>query len=140
MLDFSKVFKSSYKLYLDSISYQSIPASPEVVRINVKLKDEVLFSLQDDSALKMTVRRSLIFDPDVVYNLSVAYAVVFDFKDGLDFDKTSVNWEEILQDVPEYQGIIDALMCRISLLIAQISSSGGQNPLVTQPCLNTDKT
>ena len=130
MFEFNSAFKSGYRIYLDGISYQSVPEPMEQIQVSVTATDDVDFTLKGTSVVRMTVKRQLTFNPDVAYRLYVAYVAEFDILDGAALEP---DWEKQLRASAECRKVLRNVMGRISLLISQISSSGGQVPLVTPP-------
>ena len=95
--------------------------------------DNINVEIKSNSGVKIIVTRSLYFAPEEIFRLSVAFGA------DLKFEPQKVNeynWNEInLADEFRDNGafVTDNLMSRISLLIAQITSSFGQQPLLLAP-------
>ena len=83
--------------------------------------------------VKVTVMRSLKFEPEEIFELSVSYGAILKIKKEKEMD---YNWNQI--DLAEEfrmngQFVLGNLMNRMSLLIAEITSSFGQAPLILTP-------
>lgn len=81
----------------------------------------------------MTVNRVLKFDPEEIFELSVSYGAILKFKHEKkeDYDWNNINLAEEFRENGQF--VLANLMNRISLLIAEITSSFGQTPLVLPP-------
>ena len=75
------------------------------------------------------------FDPDELFELSISFGAILKFdpekKDEYDWHK--VNMAEEFRENGEF--VLSNLMNRIALLVAQITSSYGQMPLVLPPSI-----
>ncbi len=129
----SEYFLPEHEFYLHKIVYDRLDnvTSEETVPLNCA--DNINVEIKSNSSVKIIVTRSLYFEPEEIFRLSVAFGA------NLKFEPQKVseyNWNEInLADEFRDNGhfVTDNLMSRISLLIAQITSSFGQQPLLLAP-------
>ena len=123
-------FEPSQEIFLDSISYNRIEnteVSPER-DIFLICQDNVRASIEA-SGVKILLTRSLTFDPDVLFHLSVTFGALLKFNKK----KNEIDWKKLnLADEFRENGefATSQLMNRISLLIGQITSSFGQQPIM----------
>ena len=127
LIDF---FKSEQEIFLNTVSYTRIEntKTPVPGEIILLCQDNVKASLEDEG-VKLIVTRSLVFDPKMFFELTVSFGAVLRFNEK----RNEINWNEVnlAEEFRENGGFItDHLMSRISLLIAQITYSFGQQPLV----------
>ena len=81
----------------------------------------------------MTVTRSLSFEQNELFELTVSFGAILKFEPTR---KNEYNWHEInMAEEFRKNGefVTNNLMARISLLIAQITSSFGQPPFILPP-------
>ena len=86
-----------------------------------------------ESGIKITLKRELKFDPNQLFNISISFCAVLNFNPE---KKEEIDWHS-LNLTNEFQNngqfVLQNLMSRISLLIAQITSSYGQTPVILPP-------
>ena len=127
-------FESEQRYYLDSISYNRIDKEEQVQNYSLNCVDNIEVSV-NEATVKLTVKRSLKFEPEELFDLSVSYGAILKLKkDKID----EYNWSKInlAAEVQENgQFVLGNLMSRISLLIAEITSAYGQTPIVLAPAV-----
>lgn len=129
-LDFNRYFLAERRIFLDNISYET--TKPEAGAQNYRLtaKDTIVAQLAGNTGVKVTYNRTLKFDPDGPFTLSISFAVLLIFNPGT---RDEVDWKSI-DIAKEFQkncgALIGAMMSRTSLLIAEITSSAGQPPVI----------
>lgn len=130
MLDFNRYFLPNRKIFLDNVQYETLqlPSPGEGRKLNCK---DTILAQRSDNWVKINFNRTLTFTPEGVFRLSVTFGVLLPFNPNT---KDEINWKEI--DIAgafreHCKPLLSTLMSRTSLLISQITSSAGQNPLVT---------
>ena len=123
-------FEPSQEIFLDSISYNKIENTEVYPEKDIFLicQDNVRASIEA-SGVKILLTRSLTFDPNVLFHLSVTFGTLLKFNKK----KNDIDWEKL--DLAEEfrengEFATSQLMNRISLLIGQITSSFGQQPIM----------
>ena len=122
-----------HEFYLYKIVYDRLDNVTPEKTAPLNCADNINVEIKNNSIVKIIVTRSLYFEPEEIFRLSVAFGA------NLKFEPQKVseyNWNEInLADEFRDNGhfVMDNLMSRISLLIAQITSSFGQQPLLLAP-------
>ena len=129
-----ELFNQNYSYFLNEISYRVVTIGSVQEKVNLDIKDEVKFTMFDSSHLQIIVKRQVEFDPNVVYELSVSFGAVLELKDPRKIPD-DIDWYEEFKKSAEGISIIQGLLSRVSLQIAQITSSYGLNPIVTPPNL-----
>ena len=131
----SEYFLPEHEFYLHKIVYDRLDNVAQEETVPLNCADNINVEIKGNRGVKIIVTRSLYFEPDEIFRLSVAFGA------NLKFDSQKVseyNWNEInlaneFRDNGQF--VMDNLMSRISLLIAQITSSSGQQPLLLAPII-----
>ena len=129
----SQYFLPEYEFYLEEIKYNRLSAS-EKDNDNLICKDTLSADLID-TGVRLLITRNLAFEESQLFDLSVSYGAVLTFDESR---STEINWNELdlAREFKDNGGfVLSNLMSRISLLIAQITSSFGQMPLVLPPVI-----
>lgn len=131
MLDFNRYFLHEHQIFLDNINYETLKLEKMSREVKLNCKDTIVAQLIDGKGVKFTFNRTMSFDPDGMFFLSVTFGVMMRFN--------LAYYEEIMWKNMDLAGefkkncphILTNLMSRTSLMIAQITSAAGQNPIVT---------
>lgn len=126
----SEYFIPEQEIFLDTISYKRIEDSKneEKQELSLLCKDDI-DTLVTDDFVQIIITRELVFYPEAMFSLIVSFGACLKFNER----KEEQNWADIdlAKEFSENgQFITSQLMSRISLLIGQITSSFGQQPLV----------
>ena len=133
-MNFIETFNENYSYFLKEIHYRVITVGNIQDKIDIMIGDCLTFNMLDDSHLEIIVGRNVKFEPNVVYELSVSFGAVLELKENSRLAIES-DWKNDFIKSPEGNTIIQGLLSRVSLQIAQITSSYGLNPIVTPPNL-----
>ncbi len=131
MLDFGRYFLHEHQIFLDNISYETLKLEKPGRDLKLSCKDTLIAQLMEKSGVKFTFNRTMSFDPDGLFFLSVTFGVVMRFNPVYYNEIAWKNMDlagEFKQSCPH---ILTNLMSRTSLMIAQITSAAGQNPIIT---------
>lgn len=125
-------FEEEQQFYLDEISYKRIDRKEQAKEYSLNCVDKIDVNVNKD-IVKLTVKRVLKFEPEEIFELSVAYGAIIKLKKEM---TEHYAWKEM--DLSEEfrengQFVLGNLMNRISLLIAEITASYGQTPIVLPP-------
>ena len=129
----AEYFKPNYEIFLDKIKYNRIETA------NAFIKKEIFLTCQDninaglsENEIRIILSRTLVFNPEGIFSLTVSFGATLSFSDKKDeYDWSKINIAEEFKENGDF--IIAQLMSRISLLIGQITSSYGQQPLILPP-------
>ena len=125
-------FVPEQEFYLDKISYDRKDKNEKVIEYSLNCTDNIVVELHEN-IVKLTVKRLLTFEPEEIFELSVSFGAILKFngeKKG-DYDWAHINLAEEFRENGQF--VLGNLMSRISLLIAEITSSFGQSPIVLPP-------
>ena len=137
MQNLGQYFRNEHQIYLNGINFEKfdeIP-QPENGEITLNCTDNIAATVKDNEGVEIILTRKLTFVPEQLFGLVISFGA------DLKFDKEKakeINWREInLADEFRDNGdfIISNLLSRISLLVAQITSSFGQTPLIIPPSM-----
>lgn len=128
----SEYFLSEQEFYLNKINYNRLEKGDEQVEYDLNYKDSIEVKLKDDG-VELVVERLLKFNPEEIFELSVSFGAVLKF----DLSKQGeYQWEEVdlAEEFRENGGFVMVnLMNRISLVVAEITASFGQQPIILPP-------
>lgn len=127
--DFNRYFLAERRIVLENVSYEVHPAQPST---NMKLngKDTIIAQIAGQAGVKVTYNRTLQFEPEGPFSLSVSFAVMLVFNPGT---RDEVDWKTI--DVAnEFRkacpALVSSMMSRSTLLVAEITSASGGAPII----------
>ncbi len=128
----SDYFVSEQEFYLDKIFYNRIDKNEHVKEYLLNCIDNIDVHINEDTVI-LTVQRVLKFNPEEIFNLSVSFGAILRFNEEKkgDYDWTKINLAEEFRENGQF--VLENLMNRITLLIAEITSSFGQVPIIPPP-------
>lgn len=128
----AEYFEETQEFYLDKVTYNRIETKNTLQSYRINCTDRIDVDLQEQQ-VKITVERTLALEPREMFEVSVSYGAVLKFKDGKkdEHDWGNINLAEEFQKNGEF--VLDNLMSRMSLLIAEITASFGQTPIILPP-------
>ena len=139
MIDFNRYFLHEHQIFLDNVNYELVKLEKARGDIKLNCKDTIVAQLIEDVGVKVTFNRTLSFDPEGMFFLSVTFGVMMHFN--------KVYYDEIMWKNIDIAGefkagcpsILTNLMSRTSLLISEITSASGQAPIVTPGAIAPSK-
>ncbi len=128
----AEYFEEIQEFYLDKVTYNRIETKNRLQSYRVNCTDRIDVDLQEQQ-VKITVERTLALEPREMFDLSVSYGAVLKFKEDKkdEHDWENINLAEEFQKNGEF--VLGNLMSRMSLLIAEITASFGQTPIILPP-------
>jgi len=121
-------FKDQYQFSLKKVSYDRLEIEP--VNAALSISDQIDASINDRS-LFVTFSRNIYFDPESAFTLSITFDAVLGIKDDMLESAQNVDWKkELIETDNPYMANI---LSRVSSIIANITSSYGQPPVITPP-------
>lgn len=125
---------SEQEFYLDKIFYNRIEKNETTQEYLLNCIDNLETIVKEDK-VNLIVRRSVRFEPKEIFELTVSFGVVLKIKKDKmnEYDWSSINLAEEFQANGNF--VLDNIMSRITMLIAEITSSYGQNPIIVPPVI-----
>ena len=130
-INFARHFLPIHPVKLANVSYETdIPKLENGAQVRLGVRDTVVAQVQAGRGVKVTFNRTLSFDPDGPFMLSVSFAVMLLFN-----PKTAeeVDWKAVdvaAQFRQKCPALMQSMMSRSALLVAQITAADGGNPIV----------
>ncbi len=130
-INFGRHFLPVHPVKLANVSYETdTPKLENGAQVRLGVKDTVVAQVQAGRGVKVTFNRTLSFDPDGPFTLSVSFAVMLLFN-----PKTAgeVDWKAVdvaTQFRQKCPALMQSMMSRAALLVAQITAADGGNPIV----------
>lgn len=127
-------FETEQEFYLDKVVYNRIDKKEEAEEYSLNCIDNIDVEV-NEGIVKLTVKRILKFKPEEIFELSVSYGAILKIKEEKmeEYDWDEVDFEEEFRENGQF--VLGNLMNRMSLLIAEITSSFGQSPLILPPTI-----
>lgn len=129
----SNYFLPEHEFYLQNVSYNRIENNVDSEEHSLNCVDSIKVDVEGNDNVRVTVTRTLSFEQNELFELTVSFGAILKFEPTR---KNEYNWHEInMAEEFRKNGefVTNNLMARISLLIAQITSSFGQPPLILPP-------
>lgn len=127
----SKYFKPELEIFLDAVSYRRIENLDNKRERELSLLcQDNLKATPDENGVRIIVTRTLMFDPEELFALTVSFGADLKFNEQrrAEYDWSEINLAEEFGENGDFVTV--QLMSRISLLIGQITSSFGQQPII----------
>lgn len=128
----AEYFEQKHEFYLDNVVYNRLENELQKEEYVLNCTDNIEVSIIENG-VKLTIKRIIKFEPEDIFALSVSFGAILKFNDDKkeEYDWNSIN---LAEEFKENGGFVtNNLMSRISLLVAQITSSFGQAPIMLQP-------
>ena len=131
---FKEYLNNKVEIGLYNISYQYHTGEYEEIKVNYL--DKINPIVDSESTFMIIASWDITFEPENPFDLSVSYFIRFSLKDEfmgkINLEDFKIN--ELIKENPEE--FIEDEMDRVSLLVAQITSSFANSPLITIPALH----
>ena len=128
--DFNRYFLAERRVFLENISYETTKPEAGVQGYKLTGKDTVVAQVLGNTGVKVTYNRTLRFEPEGPFVLSVSFAVMLVFNPGT---RDEVDWKTIdmaAQFRKNCMPIVANISSRISLLVGEITSASGNPPVI----------
>ena len=136
--NFAQYFQDQHDVFLEAISYSRLDT--EVTSdCSLNCIDNINTQLIGRKGIKLVITRTLEFEPESAFSMRVAFGTNLYFVEDKaeEFEWSKINLAEEFRENGEF--ITSELMSRITLMIAQITSSFGQIPLILPPLIPTNE-
>ena len=130
--DFNRYFLAERRIMLENVSYETgrIPPGQSTYRLNVR--DTIVAQVLGQAGVKVTYNRTLSFEPEGPFTLSVSFSVMLVFNPGT---RGEIDWktidvaEEFKKSCPQ---LTQTMMTKATLLIGEITAANGA-PILPMP-------
>lgn len=135
--DLNSYFSPNYEFYLNNVTYEYKQKKTSVKEYSLSCTDTLMAQVYGDNNLLLTIERNLQFEPDELYGLKVSFGVHLQFVKDVE-NKSAIDWSKEFAQNGGF--VLSNIMPRIAHLIAEITASYGQVPVVTPPSLFNQNT
>lgn len=126
--DFNKYFMPERHILLENVSYETGRPAPGQLKLGAK--DTIIAQLALPAGVKVTFNRTLKFEPDGPFTLSVSFAVMLVFnpktRDEIDW-KTIDIADQFKKSCPN---LVSQMMAKSTLLVGEITAANGGAPII----------
>lgn len=135
----AEYFQDEQDIFLEEISYSKME-NEVASEFSLNCTDNISTQIIENQGIKIVVTRTLEFEPKCVFSMKVAFGAKLYFEEDKikEVDWNKLNLADEFRENGEF--VINELMSRITLMIAQITASFGQVPLILPPVIPRDKT
>lgn len=133
-MQLSDLFKTEYQFQLKSINYHLIEPVTVQPTYRILCNDFVQAISETENSVRFILRREISFEPENLFTVEVSFAATLTYKNDLCEDARNTSLSELEAIFRNSKDSYSSnLASRASLLIAEITSSYGKNPLITPP-------
>lgn len=122
--------------FLNSVNYKILDNASQDGEI--KCIDNINTNVTDDG-VRVIFTRTLKFTPESIFELSVSFGTILKFNEK---NKDEIKWNDISL-AKEFKDngafVLQNLLNRTSLLIAEITASFGQIPIIIPPIIGSEE-
>lgn len=128
--DFNRYFLAERRIVLENISYETGKVVPGQQQYKLGVKDTIVAQIMGQAGVKVNFNRSLRFEPEGPFTLSVTFAVMLVFHPGT---RGEVDWrtidvaEEFKKNCPQ---LTQTMAAKAALLVAEITNANGGMPII----------
>ena len=121
--DFNRYFLAERHVMLENVSYEV--QRPQAGQLRLNARDTIVAQLVGNAGVKVTYNRTLSFEPEGPFTLSVSFSVMLVFNPGT---RGEIDWktidlaEEFKKNCPQ---LVQAMMTKTTLLVAEITNANG---------------
>ena len=82
MIDFNRYFLHEHQIFLDNVNYEMLRIEKMQGEMKLNCKDTIVAQLIEKQGVKVTFNRTLNFEPEGMFFLSVTFGVMLKFNPG----------------------------------------------------------
>ena len=130
--EFNRYFLAERRIMLENVSYETGRLSPGQTQYKLNARDTIVAQVLGQAGVKVTYNRTLSFEPEGPFTLSVSFSVMLVFNPGT---RGEIDWktvdlaEEFKKNCPQ---LIQTMMVKATLLIGEITAANGA-PILPMP-------
>jgi len=134
-MDLNQYIEPKQQIFLNGAEYRLLQLVAGGTTGTMRVSDNLDVSFLDNKHIKLVLTRKINFQPAGLFETAVSFGAILTLKDDAYF---LVDWKTY--DLPEEiinnsKNLVNPLAARISMLVAQLTSSYGQVPIITPPCV-----
>ena len=128
--DFNRYFLAERRIVLDNVSYETTRPTPGTAQFKLGVKDTIVAQVMGQAGVKTTFNRTLRFDPDGPFVLSVSFAVMLVFNPGT---RDEIDWhtidlaDEFKKNCPV---LVQQMSAKAALVVAERTAQNGGVPII----------
>ena len=128
--DFNRYFLAERRIVLDNVSYETTRPTPGTAQFKLGVKDTIVTQVMGQAGVKTTFNRTLRFDPDGPFVLSVSFAVMLVFNPGT---RDEIDWhtidlaDEFKKNCPV---LVQQMSAKAALVVAELTAQNGGVPII----------
>ncbi len=128
--EFNRYFLAERRIMLENVSYETTRPAQGQGQFKLGVKDTIVAQVIAQAGVKVTYNRTLRFDPEGPFVLSVSFAVMIVFNPGT---KNEIDWrtidvaDEFKKNCPV---LVQQMSAKAALLVAEITNAGGGIPII----------
>ncbi|MDY4656011.1 MAG: hypothetical protein SO386_07320 [Eubacteriales bacterium] len=136
-MDINQYIEPRQQTFLSNVEYRLLELVASGSKNVINVADNLEARFLDPKHIKLTLTRKLTFNPAGLFELSVSFGTILTLREDSYYLVDWKTYDVAEEIVRNSKNLINPLAARISLLIAEITSSYGQNPIVTPPTVIT---
>ena len=123
--DFNRYFLAERRISLENVSYETQRPAVTQGQLRLNAKDTIVAQLIGQAGVKATYNRTMSFEPEGPFTVSVSFSVMLVFNPGT---RGEIDWrtidiaEEFKKNCPQ---LVQTMMTKAALLIAEITNANG---------------
>lgn len=127
--DFNRYFLAERRIVLENVSYELQRPANASGQFKLGVKDTIMAQVVGQAGVKATYNRTLRFEPEGPFVLSISFGVMLVFNPGT---RDEIDWktidvaEEFKKNCPQ---LIQQMTAKATLLVAEITNVNG-NPII----------
>ena len=128
---FNKFLKEEYQFILKQVVFRTIDEDNDAEQFKINISDDISVAFVD-GGLFVDYCRNVYFEPNGIFDIKVNFGLKLSFKDGVKSEEVcDVDWVAELGD--KENPYMANIIARTSNIISNLTSSFGQQPLITPP-------
>jgi len=129
---FNKYFKDEYQFSLKQVLFQTINEHDEAGKFEINVSDDISVDVVDDGIF-VDYWRNIYFEPKGIFEIKVNFGLKIFFRDETKLEAGTIDWAEKLKS--NENPYIRNVAARASTIVSNLTSSYGQQPIITPPIL-----
>ncbi len=128
--DFNRYFLAERRIVLENVNYETTRPAQGSSQFKLGVKDTIVAQLMGDAGVKVTFNRTLRFEPEGPFVLSVSFGVMLVFNPGT---KGEIDWhtidiaDEFKKNCP---ALVQQMSAKAALIVAEITAVNGGVPII----------